>query len=254
MAKADLSVLLEGLRGSAGNVTFVKSREGTLVKPRVNPTNPQTKSQMVVRSAFTRAAQAWTTLTASQVKAWNEWAALKPKLDSATNKTTRSTGFNAFVKLTSKIFVVAAEPVVQVLPPTSEFSGDSITVTASATAPGVITFAASGENTEDVTTELLLQRLPSATRKPSKEGYRVQEYVTFEGVTPTESRQCLGWLLRGSLPLRNYPNGPDVGLGILAGHHGGAQHEQVTLQPAPYSEEEIGVRLRELVVMPSRAA
>lgn len=187
MAKADLSVLLEGLRGSAGNVTFVKSREGTLVKPRVNPTNPQTKSQMVVRSAFTRAAQAWTTLTASQVKAWNEWAALKPKLDSATNKTTRSTGFNAFVKLTSKIFVVAAEPVVQVLPPTSEFSGDSITVTASATAPGVITFAASGENTEDVTTELLLQRLPSATRKPSKEGYRVQEYVTFEGVTPTEA-------------------------------------------------------------------
>ncbi len=58
MAEADLSVLLEGLRGSAGNVTFVKSREGTLVKPMVYQTNPQTKPQAKVRSAVTRGARA----------------------------------------------------------------------------------------------------------------------------------------------------------------------------------------------------
>jgi len=67
MAKANLSVLMEGLRGKAGNVVFVESREGTLVKPRVSPTNPNAKDQAAVRIALTKAAQAWTTLTAAQV-------------------------------------------------------------------------------------------------------------------------------------------------------------------------------------------
>jgi len=49
---------MEGLRGKAGNVVFVKSREGPLFKPRVSPTNPNTKNQAAVRSALTKAAQA----------------------------------------------------------------------------------------------------------------------------------------------------------------------------------------------------
>ena len=187
MARAALSVLLEGLRGKAGNVTFVKSREGTLVKPRVSPTNPQTKNQMAVRTALTQAAQAWTTLSADQVQAWNAYAALRPHLDNATNKITKSTGFNIFVKLTSKFFAVAdtaSGATFQTDPPTSTFVGDAITVSATSVAPGVIKFQASGENSEDVTTELLLQRLPNANRKPSKQGYRVETYATFEGTPP----------------------------------------------------------------------
>lgn len=186
MARANLSVLLEGLRGKAGNVVFVKSREGTLVKPRVSPTNPNTKPQAEVRTALTNAAQAWTTLTAAQVKAWNEYAESKPHFDNATNKTTTPTGFNVFVKLTAKWFAVTGEETgFAVNPPTATFMGDDITVTANEeSSPGNITFVASGENAEDITTELLLQRLPTSTRKPDKNGYRIAQYETFEGVSP----------------------------------------------------------------------
>ncbi len=186
MARANLSVLLEGLRGKAGNVVFVKSREGTLVKPRVSPTNPNTKSQASIRSALTQAAQAWTTLTAAQVKAWNDYADSKPHFDNATNKTTTSTGFNTFVKLTAKWFAVTGEETgFAVNPPLTTFVGDDITVTANEeSSPGNITFVASGENAEDITTELLIQRLPTTTRQPDKNGYRIAAYETFEGVSP----------------------------------------------------------------------
>ena len=186
MARANLSVLLEGLRGKAGNVVFVKSREGTLVKPRVSPTNPNTKSQADIRSALTNAAQAWTTLTAAQVKAWNDYADSKPHFDNATNKTTRPTGFNTFVKLTAKWFAVTGEESgFAVNPPLTTFMGDDITITANEETAGVITFEASGENAEDITTELLIQRLPTSTRQPDKNGYRIAAYETFEGVSPS---------------------------------------------------------------------
>lgn len=49
MAKAERSVLLEGLSGKAGNVVFSKGKEGTQVKPHVKGHNPNTPAQQLIR-------------------------------------------------------------------------------------------------------------------------------------------------------------------------------------------------------------
>ena len=42
MAQGDLGVLFNNLRGKAGSVVFARSKDGTVVKPRVHGKNPKT--------------------------------------------------------------------------------------------------------------------------------------------------------------------------------------------------------------------
>lgn len=64
-----------GLQGSSGSInkksgghTFLKNG---VIRRRVVPANPQTESQMAVRSAFSFFTEAWKTLTEAERSAWN---------------------------------------------------------------------------------------------------------------------------------------------------------------------------------------
>ena len=72
-----------------------------------------------------------------------------------------------------------------VIPPASPFTGDTITLTV-AGGGGKITFTASAANSERVITELLLQPLANAYRKPQTGNYVSRGFFTF--ITGTLSR------------------------------------------------------------------
>ena len=178
MAKAELGVLLQDLRGKAGNVVFQRSREGLIVKPRVKGTNPRTPAQVAVRANLTRASQAFEALNATQYLAWANYASTITRHNPITGKSYTPLPINAFTELGAKFLQVNPAGTVPLTPPTAPFAGDSITITALAE-PGKITFTASAANAANVTTEFLIQPLKTANRKPQANGYRSKGFFTF---------------------------------------------------------------------------
>lgn len=182
MAKAELGILLQDLRGKAGNVVFQGSRDGLVVRPRVKGTNPDTPAQQAVRENFSHAGALWRTFTKQQVQAWRNYAAHVTKHNSVTGKAYHPTPFAAFVGLASKFLQVNPAGTVPTDPPAAPFDGDNLTWTVTPAA-GKITFTPSAANSAGCTTEFLLQPLANANRKPSKKAYKSYGFHAFATTT-----------------------------------------------------------------------
>jgi hypothetical protein len=178
MAKAKLGALLQDLSGKVGNAVFVKSREGTVVRARVSPTNPNTPSQQAARARLTTVSKIYKGFNATQEAAWDNYAGSIKHKDEITGKSQSPTAMNAFCGLGTKFLQVTPGGTVPTTPPANSFSGDSITLTALA-GTGKVTFTATGGNTVGTKTELLLQPLKSRNRNPQKGGYRTKSFVSF---------------------------------------------------------------------------
>jgi hypothetical protein len=142
MAKAQLGVLIQDIRGKAGNTVFQKSKEGIIVKPRVSPANPDTAAQRSIRQNLTRCGAEWRTYSAIQVEAWKNYAQNIKKTNQVNGKKYSPNPFNAFVELAAKFLQVNPTGTIPSTPPTSSYYGDSIEITAAADT-GKITFEAS---------------------------------------------------------------------------------------------------------------
>jgi len=182
MAKAELGILLQDLRGKAGNVVFQGSRDGLVVRPRVKGTNPNTPAQQAVRDNFSHAGANWRSFTAQQVQAWSNYAKNITKHNAVTGKAYHPTPFAAYVGLTSKFYQVNDGGTAPSDPPTSAFTGDDIDWTVTADA-GKLTFTPSAANGTNTTTEFLLQPLANANRKPGKKGYKSYGFHRFATTT-----------------------------------------------------------------------
>lgn len=182
MAKAELGVLLQDLRGKAGNTVFQKSRDGIVVRPRVHGSNPRTAAQLAVRAALTKASQLFKGFSSVQFAAWQNYAQTVTKHNPVTGKAYHPTAINAYTELATKFLLVNPSGTPPSAPPSTSFAGDSITVTATA-GTGKVTFTGSAANASGVTTELLLQPLASANRKPSGNGYRSKGFFAFASGT-----------------------------------------------------------------------
>jgi hypothetical protein len=178
MAKVQLSVLMNDIRGKAGTVVFTESREGLVTKPRVTPQNPRTPKQVAVRQAFGRAAAAFRNMTNMQAQLWQRYAQTQNERQPITGRHFTLTAINAFMRLAIRFQLVNPTGTIPMTPPATEFTGDNIIITASPKT-GAVSFTASGANSANVKTELLLQPLASPHRKPSKNGYRSQSFVAF---------------------------------------------------------------------------
>ncbi len=178
MAKAELGILLQDLRGKAGNAVFQRGRDGLVVRPRVKGTNPNTPAQQQVRAAFTSATQAFRSMTSTQLGAWQLYATTLTRHNGVTGKTYSPEAINVFVELTTRFLLANPGGTIPMTPPTTPFAGDAIDVTATA-GTGKVTFTASAGNATNVTTELMLQPLKSANRKPSHNGYRNKGFFHF---------------------------------------------------------------------------
>lgn len=182
MAKAELGILLQDLRGKAGNVVFQGSRDGLVVRPRVKGTNPDTPAQQTVRDNFSTAGSFWRSFTPTQIQAWRNYAANITKHNSVTGKAYHPTPFAAFVGLASKFLQVNPGGTVPTEPPANHFDGDDLTWTVTPAA-GKITFTPSAANSTNCTTEFLLQPLANANRKPSKKAYKSYGFHHFASTT-----------------------------------------------------------------------
>lgn len=178
MAKAELSVLLEGLSGKAGNVVFSKGKEGTQVKPHVKGHNPNTPAQQLIRENLSYASGIYRTLNPTQLEEWKNYAFNKIISDPLDGSKYKPSAFNAFMKLACKFLQATPGGTVPLTPPTTGFNGDepNLTVTGG---NSELTFTASEPNTAGVTTEILLQPLANANRKPQANGYRHKLFHTF---------------------------------------------------------------------------
>ncbi|HRF60476.1 MAG TPA: hypothetical protein PLH94_11270 [Fimbriimonadaceae bacterium] len=176
--KAELSMAFDNLRGKAGTVVISGSRSGLIVKPRVQPRNPRTAAQEQVRANLTTASQLFKNFTPVQLANWKTYAASITKTNPVTGKTYNPTPLAAFVGLATKFLQANPNGTVPLTPPTADFNGDKISVTATG-GSGKITFTASAPNSAGVVTELLLQPLKSRNRTPSTIGYRSKAFVVF---------------------------------------------------------------------------
>jgi hypothetical protein len=71
MAKIKLSAVVSEMRGKLNGSVFSKNRGGAYLRTKVTPVNPQTIAQGNVRARLTTFSQAWRSLTAAQIQAWN---------------------------------------------------------------------------------------------------------------------------------------------------------------------------------------
>lgn len=177
MAKAELTVLTNVISGSAGNVTFVEGKEGTIIRSRTRPKNPSTPAQQAVRAAFTKCTRMWSGFTTAQIQEWEKWAGKTPEHDEVTGKSFKSSGFNGFVRLAAKFLQVNPSGTVPSTPPSAPFGGDVVQFTVT-TSTGKMTFTADKANAAGVTTELLIQPLVNKNRKPGK-AYKSAGFFTF---------------------------------------------------------------------------
>lgn len=58
-------------RGKLGGHVYSRNRAGAYVRTNITPSNPQTSFQQAGRAILTQLSQAWSALSASQIKAWN---------------------------------------------------------------------------------------------------------------------------------------------------------------------------------------
>src|SRR5258708_28477641 len=178
MAKIVSNGLGIELHGSAGNAVFAMTRYGLVLRPRTQPKNPRTAAQTAARARLAKAAQAWRTLTAAQHAAWQTYATTIARFHSFGGAPYSPAPHTIFIALGSKYLQVHPTGTIPVNPPTYPFTGDGIKVTATGGA-GKGTFTATGANSANVVTELLLQPLLHASRAPKANLYRPKAFVSF---------------------------------------------------------------------------
>ncbi|MCW5947255.1 MAG: hypothetical protein KIT74_09530 [Fimbriimonadales bacterium] len=179
MARARLGMAFQDVRGTMGNQVLVLTRSGLVVrgKPRYKfPVSPATRAQTERMKA---AAEVWNSLTIEQVEAWRRYGETQRRVDPVTLKEYTQTANTAFVGLSTKFLQASPGGAIPLLPPVSEFIGDSIVLTVAPVSPGVVRFAASGPNAPDVITEIMMQRLPNIRRSP-KPFYASAAFHVFE--------------------------------------------------------------------------
>lgn len=179
MAKLRLAPFVEAMSGRMGGVVYKSTKFGTEMAEFEAPSNPNTAAQQAVRGNFKKSTQQWRTLSPAEAAMWRAFAAGEYVEEYITEKRYKPTGFNAFVKLSAKWYAVNASGTAPSTPPAAAFAGDTITITAEAGEAGFIDFNASAPNAANVTTALLIQRVPNPNADPVDGAYKIGKYFRF---------------------------------------------------------------------------
>ncbi len=196
MALFKLGAFAQALSGKAGNTVFADTKNGTVVRDFVVPANPRTDKQQNVRGKFRQSTTTFATLPKAKVDLWNRYASNLTVLGRG-NKRRKREGIAVFNELTTRFLLASPTGTVPQDPPSTPFTGDTITITVTAT-PGRLSFTASAPNGTGVTTELLIQPLVNGNRKPLPELYRTAQYYKFApGNLSREVTVPPGWYAAG---------------------------------------------------------
>jgi hypothetical protein len=120
--------------GAVGNLVYTRNRQGTGVRARVTPLNPQTVAQQTQRSILGAVASEWRGLTQLVRNAWAAFAANLPGNPSA---------FNAYVRI-NDTRVTCGDAKLEVPPQMPAFGIITVTSFTATIAQGVLTLALNG--------------------------------------------------------------------------------------------------------------
>lgn len=164
------------VRGKTANMVLAQTESGIVIRDHVIPKNPRTAAQVDLREDFAKATRTWETLSAARVISWNNYGEDQTRRTKAGKVRTKN-GFNVFTGLATKFLQVNPNGNIPLDPPSAPFSGDSVTLTATA-GTGKITFTADKANAAGVTTEFLFQRLRNLNRRPQS-AYKTLAFNAF---------------------------------------------------------------------------
>lgn len=187
IARLAYSSIVNEVRGKMGTDVYSKSRSGPTARVKGSVHNPKTGAQRTVRGNLRSASKAYKNMSTSQAAEWQAYGETIIRHNPLTGGTYTSAGINAFVELATKFLQLNPTGTIPMTPPTTEFVGDTITVSAESETPGQIEFTATAPNASGVTTELLIQQLPSQNREPNPNGYKHAGWKAFAsgGLTTT---------------------------------------------------------------------
>lgn len=179
MARARFSIAFEDLRGAVGRRVLIRTAAGPAMRGKPTYRYPKNPDVLAGNSRFVQAGAAWNDLSLAEVEAWRAYASTVIRTDEVTGQRYHPTPKNAFVGLAVKFLQITPEGSIPRLPPMGEFVPDALSVSISPV-PGGVLFTATGSNSEDVSTELLFQRLKNIRCQPGKV-YKSLAFHAFGG-------------------------------------------------------------------------
>lgn len=132
MAKIKFSAFLTDMRGKVNGTVFSKNRSGAYARTKVSPINPQTVRQSAVRSQLTALAQAFRSLTAAQIAAWNS-AVSNFTGTNVFGDTVKPSGINLYCRLNMNLNQIGGTLIANPPLPTEVPPVESLTLTANGT-------------------------------------------------------------------------------------------------------------------------
>jgi hypothetical protein len=171
-------------RGKIGGHVHTKGRFGMVVRAKVSPVQPRTSFQREVRSRFTAQSKGWSALATDALRAaWDAFARSNPVKD-VFGATRILTGHQMFVRLNAVILRCGGTAITA--PPLSLSISEplTVTVTAKAGTPTVMTVTVTGPPTGSECAEIWGARPVSAGRKFIGSAYRLLMVGAAAGAGP----------------------------------------------------------------------
>ena len=186
MSKIRTSYGIDVISGKVGNAVFSNEQDGVGMRS-YNPISKQpfSPAQVSIESNFTKANRTWTTLGPTVVQGWRDWAKTQKVRNELTGKYRTRGAKDCFVGCYAKMLQVSASSAAPSAP-TGSYAGDLITITLS-NGIGQLVATASGANSASTTTEILVQKLPSANAQVNPEAYHTYAFKKFASGALTQS-------------------------------------------------------------------
>lgn len=151
------------IRGSVGGNVFSRSRGINTLRARVRPRNPRSTSQLLVRALTTSGSRAAQALSSTNKALWVTYANSLTFHNPVSGAAYTPTWMQAFMQCYMALYLFNPSATTPTTAPTTPYSGDTITLSAAATA-GTITVTGSAQSTTGQTVFIYLTRLRSANR------------------------------------------------------------------------------------------
>lgn len=177
MARARLANLYPEASGGFGPWIVAHGRTGPVVRRRRVYRRVASPGQQAQALRLKDAAALWSSLEPDEAQAWNLYARGLTRRNPVSGRTYAPTGFNTFSGYAMTLLHLDPESEIPALPPDAPFEGDAVRV-ALLRKPGAARFVADAPNSDGIVTELLLQRLATPRRSPTRQ-YRTAGFVAF---------------------------------------------------------------------------
>lgn len=170
MAKVGLTPAIGSLSGTLGNVVFVRTNVGTVMRSRPTRNKTRTPAQTQASRNLALANQAWRTLSEAEFEAWKAYAQSLAAQDPATGNLVIPKAVNLFIALSTKFLQINPGLAIPPMPPTEVFLGDLVRFSLSVDS-GNLSVTASQPNAPFTTTEILTQSLRALHNTPRPKSY-----------------------------------------------------------------------------------